>query len=342
MSWRSVLWRINRNINDYPEKIAIKSEDTSITYKELGNIISQIRKRLLESNIGAEDIVAIYMERSWIWACAMLGVLFSKAAFLPIDKKSPTEWVSYALDKSETKIVLTDSSDIHIDHFEGEVINIRTLLEKPVVVDEKLEFEEVDFNSLAYVIFTSGTTGNPKGVQIEHGSMLNHLESKITLLQLSEESCMAHNASIGFDISVWQVLTPLVVGGKLIVITEQEVKSIRKFVSVIVKEEVSILEVVPAHLNAICFYCKTKELSLPKLKYILSTGEALKKEVTKKWFRLFEIPIVNAYGPTEASDDVLHKVIYKEDINEDISIGKPIQNAILSICNSDGKPCDLG
>ncbi|WP_051870662.1 non-ribosomal peptide synthetase [Brevibacillus laterosporus] len=193
---------------------------------------------------------------------------------------------------------------------------------------------EAQPNDLCYIIYTSGSTGKPKGVMVEHIGMLNHIFAKINDLHLNETSIIVQNANQCFDISVWQFFSGLVVGGKVCIYSQDLITNLQKIIEQVEQDCVTILEVVPSYLISLLDVLEELKLqnAFTTLRYLLVTGEELKANLANRWLQFFpSIPLVNAYGPTEASDDITHHFI-NEAINEThVPIGKPVQNFTIYI-----------
>lgn len=334
----NILTAIEENMKYNSRRVAAIYKEEKYTYADLDKHTYRIAAGLQKEDLHEESLVVVYMKRSWLSVCATIGILRAGFAFLPIDKKIPIERIKKMLALSKARIILTDSEEICIVSNEIKIINVKNLVKdtKNIKV-KKTQFVE---SKLAYVIFTSGSTGEPKGVMIEHGGMFNHIKEKIRILNLNENSIVAHNASIGFDISIWQIFAPICCGGKIVIFSDEAILLIKKFIRILEETKTTILEVVPTYLSILIKeYEHNKKKS--SLKYIISTGEELSIPLAQKWFKLFpNIPLVNAYGPTEASDDIAHCIIKKEDHYTKIPIGIPIKNAeflIRPIDNEDEK-----
>jgi amino acid adenylation domain-containing protein len=220
-------------------------------------------------------------------------------------------------------------------------VRLLTLEAKPII-EELLQQQSSSENlahtsgpaNLAYLIYTSGSTGVPKGVMVEQQGMINHLFAKIRDLALTAGDVIAQTASQCFDISVWQFLAPLLVGGQVSIFDEETTHDPEQLLAQVEQERITILEVVPSLLRALLDKVQTGNTNLSSLRYLMTTGEALPPDLTRHWLQLQpEIPIVNAYGPTECSDDVTHHFIYDPPPAEAtrIPIGRPVSNTKLYV-----------
>jgi amino acid adenylation domain-containing protein len=201
--------------------------------------------------------------------------------------------------------------------------------------------------SLAYVIYTSGSTGAPKGAMVEHRGMLNHLLAKARGLSLTEADAVAQTAPLCFDISVWQMLSPLAAGGRVEVLPDSEAHDPAALLKAVEGRGVTVLELVPSMLRAVNERLEAEGAGAPgRLRWLLATGEALPPAVCRAWLRATggRVPVVNAYGPTECSDDVTHEFVRREEEAEgaQVPVGRPLQNTRLYVVNSTLEPAPVG
>lgn len=196
---------------------------------------------------------------------------------------------------------------------------------------------------MAYIIFTSGSTGKPKGAIVKRKGMLNHLYAKINDFELNEDTRIVQNASHCFDISVWQMMAGLIVGGKVYVYSDQTIKDTNKFLHRVIEDNITVLQLVPSYLSALLDVLEIIKCDLESLKYLSVTGEAIKKNIIKRWFDLYKnVKVVNAYGPTEASDDITHYIFDKLSTTKTIPVGKPLSNLNIYILGKDDKIVPIG
>ena len=163
--------------------------------------------------------------------------------------------------------------------------------------------------NLAYVIYTSGSTGKPKGVMVHQRGMVNHLWANLEYLGMGEGDVLAQTANQCFDISVWQFLAPLVQGGRVDVVPDAVTENPPRLLAEVARRQVTVFETVPS-LLAIMLEETRGTLPLPALRRLLPTGEALPPELARRWLAAYPaVPLVNAYGPSECSDDVTLETI---------------------------------
>jgi acyl-coenzyme A synthetase/AMP-(fatty) acid ligase/SAM-dependent methyltransferase/acyl carrier protein len=179
---------------------------------------------------------------------------------------------------------------------------------------------------------------------IEQRGMLNHLCAKVNELHLSQCDRIAQSASQCFDISVWQLLSPLIVGARVEIISDDVAHDPSALLRAVQEREVSVLEVVPSMLRAMLAEVaehRTQRLNLSSLRWLVVTGEALEVELCREWQREYpEVGLINAYGPTECSDDVTHEVVLAEEMEErqlQVKIGRVVQNLSMYVVDERGE-----
>jgi amino acid adenylation domain-containing protein len=198
-------------------------------------------------------------------------------------------------------------------------------------------------DQLAYIYFTSGSTGEPKGAMCEHIGMLNHLFAKIDDLEIGEGHVVAQTAPQCFDISLWQLVSALLVGGRTLIVEQEVILDVRRFVDTIIDGQVTVMQVVPSYLEVVLSYLEQHPRELSALRYVSVTGEAIKKELTQRWFATApQIKLVNAYGLTETSDDTNHEVMDAVPDSDRVPLGRAINNVQIQIVDEHLAPVPLG
>jgi amino acid adenylation domain-containing protein len=315
-----------------PDRRAVRAFDGELSYAALDRRASGIACRLRERGLGIGDVVAVCSARGVAQLQAMVGILKAGAAYMPLDPSLPPARAQQLAQRAGVKLVLC----AHEGSAFAQALGVPTL-----TIDEReadLRGVTVPPDAPAYVLFTSGSTGAPKGVVVTSAGMLNNQLSKVPLLALSERDVIAQTASQSFDISVWQFLAALLFGGSVEVIEDEVARDPARLLERVAERGVTVLESVPALMRG--FFFEGPPRALPALRWIMPTGEALTCELVDIWFARYpQIPIVNAYGPAECADDVALDVLREPGV---VTIGRANDNTQLYVLNAALQPAPVG
>jgi len=334
-------------VRAHPDAIAAVHGDRQWTYRQLNGRANQLARALLARGLSREGVIAVVTERNLDWMAAVLAIFKAGGTYLPIEPHFPSERIARTLSRAGCRLVLTErGSTATLDHALDSLSGVETLF-----IDAAYEEGHADGDlgvgvapdQLAYIYFTSGSTGEPKGAMCEHAGMLNHLCAKIHDLRIGEGQVVAQTAPQCFDISLWQLVSALLVGGRTLLIEQEAILDAARFVDKVVEGRVAILQVVPSYLEVLLSYLEQHPRELPDLRFVSVTGEALKKELVQRWFAAEpEIKLVNAYGLTETSDDTNHEVMDRVPDRERVPLGPPINNVHVSVVDEHLSPVPLG
>ena len=329
-----------------PAAIALVLDDTFLTYKELDERANQLAYHLSGKGVTTDMLVPVCIERSLDMIVAIMGILKAGGAYVPVDPEYPTERLRYILEDTDAALVVGSSYGKQKINATGADITF-VALDDDAALLASLPVQSPAMpptpHQLAYVIYTSGSTGRPKGVMVEHKGMLNHLYCKINDLKMNDETVLAYTATYTFDISVWQMFAALLTGGRTIVYTEEHIYRPVELLRSVAQHKVSILELVPSYLSSLLQ--EDVHIAVPHLQFLLVTGEAVTQQLLAQWFShasFGTIPVVNAYGPTEASDDITHYIMHNTPSRSNVPLGKPIQNMRIYILDPSGELCPIG
>ncbi|MDT7673371.1 MAG: hypothetical protein QOD82_1273, partial [Pseudonocardiales bacterium] len=210
----------------HPDAVAAVHGDLHWTYRELNARANRIGRALLARGLGSEDVVAVVTERNLDWMAAVLAIFKAGGVYLPIEPHFPADRIAATLSRAECRLVLTEpASTTTLERALVSLPGVRRLFIDAVDGEDHAEGDlgvRVAAEQLAYIYFTSGSTGEPKGAMCEHAGMLNHLYAKIADLGVDQGLVVAQTAPQCFDISLWQLVSALLVGGRTVLV-EQDV-----------------------------------------------------------------------------------------------------------------------
>jgi amino acid adenylation domain-containing protein len=297
-----------------PDAVAATDRRGAVTYGELRRRASAAARRLAALGAGPEAVVAVLAERGTGLLAAFLALLEAEAVYLPLEPAHPAARQVQVLERARPALVLASGALLGEARAAAaalpEVLALEDLLGEGGVVEPQPPVPP-HWEAAAYAIFTSGSTGTPKGAVVRRAGMANHLLAKVEELGLGPGDTVAQNASQCFDISVWQLLAPLAAGGRVAVVEDQAAHDPARLLERVERERVTVLEVVPSVLGFFLDEALGSSADgrprLPALRRLVPTGEALPPELARRWLAAFPaVPLLNAYGPTECSDDVTH------------------------------------
>ena len=328
---RQVHELFEERVRAHPDAVAAVHRDRQRTYRQLNGRANQLARALLARGLCREDVVAVVTERNLDWMAAVLAIFKAGGAYLPIEPHFPADRIARTLSRAGCRLVLTErGSTATLDHAFESLPEIQMLLIDAAYEEGHADDDlgiEVAPDQLAYIYFTSGSTGEPKGAMCEHTGMLNHLFAKIHDLGIAEKDVVAQTAPQCFDISLWQLISALLVGGRTLIIEQEVILDAKRFVGKIADARVAVVQVVPSYLEVVLSYLAQEPRELPDLRCVSVTGEALKKELAQRWFAAQPgIKLINAYGLTETSDDTNHEVMDRAPDRERVALGRPINN----------------
>nr|WP_230416211.1 amino acid adenylation domain-containing protein [Micromonospora tarapacensis] len=307
-----------------PDAVAAVLGELRWTYAELDQRANAVANRLIVAGARPGDVVAVLSERSLPWVAAILGILKAGLVYLPIDPAYPHARIGGILRRSAARLLLAEAPAEPIAD-----VPVLPLDAAGVTIDPGVS---VPADAAAYIYFTSGSTGEPKGAVCAHDGMLNHLSAKIDDLGLTEQDAVCQNAPQCFDISLWQVLAPLLVGGRTVLVPPQVILDVESFLATLDRERITVLQLVPAYLEVLLGHLDLTPRQRPALRIVCVTGEAIARNLVARWFDCFpEVPLVNAYGATEVSDDTTHEVMRTVPPTELVPVGRPVQNVSVYI-----------
>ena len=331
----------------HPDAVAAVQGDRRWTYGELNARANHLGRALLARGPAREDVVTVVMERNLDWMASVLAIWKAGLTYLPLEPHFPAGRIGAAISRSESTLVLTEpGSRTTLDEALGSLPGVRVLTVGEAYAEDHADDDlgvPVAADQLAYVLFTSGSTGEPKGAMCEHAGMLNHIQAKLGDLRVPEGGVVPQTGPQCFDISVWQLVGALLVGGRTLLVPQEAILDVERLVDTLVEGRASTLQVVPSYLDVVLSYLEEHPRELPDLRSVCPTGDFLKKELVQRWFAAQPgIRMVNTYGLTETSDDAVHEIMHEVPEGNQVPLGRPIQNTTVYVVDEHMSPVPLG
>ncbi len=352
-----------------PDAVAVVYNHQKLTYQELNQRANQLARLLVVLGAKTGEFIGICKPRDINFLIAIIAVFKVGGVYVPIDSTYPPDRINYMINNSEVKFLLTDShwKDISLlkdcPHLKYLIfLDVKSSQHSLPAIAGLEIYEQLDFDKLpkenldinntplapAYMIYTSGSTGLPKGAIIRHIEAINHIYAQFDALKLDQSLTFLQSAPASSDISVWQFLAPILIGGKTVIVDTQTVCEPEKLFKIIQQENITIVELVPVVILGLLEYIcslSERERLLPSLKWMMVTGESVPVTVVNQWLQLYpSIKVVNAYGPTEAADDITGFIVDKPlpPHQRTVPIGKPLANLNIYILDSQMQLLPIG
>lgn len=333
-------------VEKYPDNTAVIFNDKKYSYRELNICSNKLAYYLRTKGIGANDIVALVVERSFEMMVGIFAVLKAGGAYLPIDPDCPESRKRQIISDSKAKYVLTLNK--FIDQVPADIAEVIDLnCDKYYIGDGSNPQKITKPKDIAYVIYTSGSTGKPKGVLIEHHSLVNRLQWMQKKYKLDSTDVILQKTTYTFDVSVWEILWCTLTGAAVCLLKPKKEHDVRAFAKLIEKYNVSVIHFVPSVLRIFLDYVGVMfDMNrLKSLKWVFASGEILTGNLVNRFndiFSDYKAVLVNLYGPTEATIDVTYFACEKNKKYDIVPIGKPIDNIYLYILNDEFELLPIG
>jgi amino acid adenylation domain-containing protein/thioester reductase-like protein len=322
-----------------PRGVAVICGTESLSYMDLDQRSNQLANHLQSKGIEPDSLVAVTLERSLEMVIALLGVLKSGAAYVPIDPSYPEDRIAHMISSSKATLVITSTElTALVPAYNGEVICLDSdeqIARCPTTAPPNHASSE----HLAYVIYTSGSTGLPKGVMIPNRAITNHMLWMQAECPMGEGDAVLQKTPFSFDASIWEFYAPLLTGGRLVMARPEGHQDLEYLIAVIQEQEITTLQLVPSLLGLLVEHGEFG--SCLSLRRVFCGGEALSESVVAKFYELLpQAELYNLYGPSEATIDATF-CLCEKDVPL-VTIGRPVANCKAFILDRNGQQVPVG
>ncbi|MBA2650773.1 MAG: AMP-binding protein, partial [Tatlockia sp.] len=319
-----------------PDKIALVFEEETLSYQSLNeqsNQLARFIRQQYRDSLPKDCLIALCLDKSFETIIGILGILKAGAAYVPIDPSYPVERIHYLLEDSKAQLILTQTHLV-------EKLQETTKLVKLIALDSRpyYDFEKSNLlpysqpSDLAYVMYTSGTTGLPKGAMIEHRNLCNLAYSQRERFAIDSTSIILLYAAMVFDVSVGEIFSAITWGAQLNILPESKRKDPKSLIDYLILNRITMAVFSPALLRSLNYQ------ALPDLKILGIGGEFCELSLMKLWGQGKRF--INLYGPAE---NTVYTTAYEYKAGDlKSSIGRPFPNIKVFILDKDCKPVPLG
>ena len=325
----------------HPDRSAVVFEGQVLSYGELALRGGVLAGLLAARGVGPERRVGLYLERSPEMVVALLAVLWSGAAYVPLEPEHPDERLRFQIEDAELALIVCQAAgadrmgslapEVPLQRVGGPQTSGEPGAEPPAPTPP---------GAMAYVIYTSGSTGRPKGVAVSHGAMANRLRFAAAT-DPAAHGCGISKASISFDLSILEMWTPLVGGGRLVVVRPGGHRDLPYLVRRLAEERVTQISLLPSQLAALLDLGGLEEASA--LEAVMTGGEAVPPDLPERFYRRHpHLRLSNRYGPTETTISTLSWPCESVRSPRTLPIGRSLAGSEAVLLDAGGEAVAIG
>jgi len=335
--WECVHEGVAEQCGRTPDRVAVCDEEQQLSFGELRRRVRDLGGRLRSWGAGPERLVGVCVERGVELTVALLAVLESGAGYVPIVRGQPRARLEAIVRDAGLSLILANGGEA-AEMAEGLGAPVRRMEEGGV--PEGRGVGRARAAQVCYMLYTSGSTGEPKGVAITHGALANHMHWMQEEFALGEDDSVLQKTALSFDAAVWEFYAPLLAGARLVMAREGGQQDPGYVIGAMQREQISILQVVPSVLRLLIEERGLKECG--SLRRVFSGGEALERSLAEGFAGVQGAELCNLYGPTEACIDATYWRYREGEKGETIAIGRPIANLRAYVMEGSGQPAGVG
>jgi amino acid adenylation domain-containing protein len=329
-----------------PEAAALREGRSCLIFRELQARSNRFAHHLRRLGAGRGTRVALCVERSLNMVVALLGILKTGAAYIPLDPSHPADRLQFMLEDAEATLLVTQSGALKKLRFsEAKTVNLDTDWQGIARTSADNLSTRVEPGDPAYVLYTSGSTGRPKGVKGTHRGAINRFQWMWERYPFQTGEVCCQKTNLGFLDSMWEIFGPLLAGIPSVIVPAEVVRDPEEVLRSLAGAGVTRIVLVPSLLRALLDHAPNLKERVPRLKLWSCSGEALSGELARRFRQGFpQATLLNIYGSSEVAADVTwHDVLEEEeDIGATVPIGKPISNTQMYVLDPHRNPVPVG
>lgn len=328
---------------EYSNKIAYVDQNREISFLDLRKEAFCVANQLIKNSISKKPIL-LFMEKSISLISCFFGVAYSGNFYSPIDTKMPKERIEKIIETLSPVVVITDIE--HKEFVKSVVPNCRIYIFEDMILNQKYNEEEilevsnrVIDTDILYVLFTSGSTGIPKGVIINHRAVIDFVDWIVNAYMFDNTTVFANQAQLYFDLSIQDVYVPIKTGAKTVLIQNKVFSSPTRVWEIMKKNKINAIVWIPSMLSMFANLNVISNVEKIGLKTILFCGEVMPTKQLNSWIKEYPNTVFgNLYGPTECTEVCTYYTINRK-FNDDeiLPIGIPCENSEAIVVNESGE-----
>jgi amino acid adenylation domain-containing protein len=328
-----------RQVLRTPEAVACVDGERTLIYEQLDRRSDNLARVLKELGVGPEVRVALYLRRSAEFLTGLLAVFKARGVYVPVDPAYPEAYVERIVEDAQPAVILVESGfRPNLAHASAQIVPI----EERLLAGEWKRLEQgigAEAGDLAYIAYTSGTTGEPKGVCVEHGQLLNCLQALWAEIPFEADEVVVQKTATTFVVSVKELLAGLLVGVRQVIAPDLLIRDTPAFAELLERQGVTRLNLVPSHLAGLLEQAKR----LKRLRHVVTAGEPLSQRLRERFESLLPgVRLYNNYGCTELNDVSYCVPGEQGSAGAMVPMGRPIANVRLHVLDEQQRVLPVG
>jgi amino acid adenylation domain-containing protein len=350
---------LSESARKYPDKIALVFKDQTLTYAQLDLETNRLANQLIKLGVKKDDRVSIYLDKSFYSIISVYGILKAGAAYVPIDPLAPVKYINYIISKCKITSLITFKEKIeNIEKAFPEESPLENIIIMNGDSDQNLDSVQLinwdeakrsvssgtpNINciegELAYILFTSGSTGDPKGVMISHRNSLTYVDSTHDFFEIRENDVLSNHPPLHFDMSVFDIFCAAKAGATLVIVPETTSMFPTKIAEFVSDNKITVWNSVPSVLSLLATHSQLEEYDFSNLRVIQFAGEVFPIKYLRRLKEIIsQAKYYNVYGQTEANSSTFYLIEkLPENDTDPIPIGKNFPNFNVFAIDDDGK-----